>query len=232
MGFTTGFTGGVTLTLSLAYLSVLAHQRSREQQGQLLRSQALALQGLIDPLPPLPAPTRSEVAAAQRAKSVEVAKDRWNHEVENAVRWVQLTDWVQVREGLEGSASRLWTRAFGEPSEAVEKVEIKTKEIVQGGAAALGSASGKVSAAAKGAFDQVKAEGKDIITTAIETGKQKENVDIAGEDGRLTVLSPVERALQERFEKPEAKVNKTVEDVLKERYMPMDKRDNTVLRGL
>lgn len=148
------------------------------------------------------------------------------------MRWVQLTNWVQVREGLEGSASRLWTRAFGTPSEAAEKAEHKTRELVHDGSAALGNASGRVTAAAKNAFGQVKTEGKEIITKAMETGKDKANVDIAAEDGRLTVLTPVERALQERFEKPEAKVNKTVEEALKERYTPMDKRDNTVLRGL
>ncbi|KAM0429387.1 hypothetical protein ACHAPT_006605 [Fusarium lateritium] len=230
MGFTTGFTGGVTLTLSLAYLSVLAHQRTREQQGQALRSQALALQGLIDPFPPLPPPTRSEVAAAQRANAVEVAKERWNTEVMNAVRWVQRTDWVEVREGLEDTASRLWSRTFGSPS--VEGAEQTIKPIVKEEAAKLGEASGKVAAAAKSAFQKVKAEGKEFAHAALDHSKDKENVDIAQEDGSLPVLTPVERALQQRFVKPEAEVKQTVEETLKERYTPMDKRDNTQLRGL
>ncbi|KAK2681259.1 MICOS complex subunit Mic12 [Fusarium oxysporum f. sp. vasinfectum] len=226
MGFTTGFTGGVTLTLSLAYLSVLAHQRTREQQGSALRAQALAIQGLIDPLPPLPPPTRSEVAAAQRAQTVEIAKDRWNTEVENAVRWVQHTDWVQVREGLEDTASRLWARAFGvSPSEAVGEAGRK-------GAAKLGDASGKVAAAAKGAFQKAKAESKDFASVVLDHSKDKENVDIAQEDGTLSALTPVERALQQRFSKPEDKVNKTVEEALNDRYKPMDARDNTQLRGV
>ncbi|EEU45468.1 uncharacterized protein NECHADRAFT_100537 [Fusarium vanettenii 77-13-4] len=231
MGFTTGFTGGVTLTLSLAYLSVLAHQRTREQQGQALRSQALAIQGLIDPFPPLPPPTRSEVAAAQRANAVEVAKERWNTEVMNAVRWVQHTDWVEVREGLEDTASRLWSRTFGNPSEGAEST---IKPIVKEEAAKLGEASGKVAAAAKIAFQKAKADAKEFAHAALDHSKDKESVDIAQEDGgaAVPVLSPVERALQQRFVKPEAEKKQTVEDVLKARYTPMDKRDNTQLRGV
>ncbi|KAF4334339.1 hypothetical protein FBEOM_11833 [Fusarium beomiforme] len=240
MGFTTGFTGGVTLTLSLAYLSVLAHQRTREQQGSALRAQALAIQGLIDPLPPLPLPTRSEVAAAQRAHTVEIVKDRWNTEVENAVRWVQHTDWVQVREGLEDTASRLWARAFGaNPSEAVGETGRKVKEteqqakpFVKQEAAKLGDASGKVAAAAKSAFQKAKAESKEFASVALDHSKDKENVDIAQEDGTLSALTPVKRALQQRFSKPEDKVNKSVEEALNDRYKPMDARDNTQLRGV
>ncbi|KAF4954247.1 hypothetical protein FGADI_5403 [Fusarium gaditjirri] len=240
MGFTTGFTGGVTLTLSLAYLSVLAHQRTREQQGSALRAQALAIQGLIDPLPPLPPPTRSEVAAAQRARTVEIAKDRWNTEVEKAVRWVQHTDWVQVREGLEDTASRLWARAFGvstsesvgEAGRKVTETEHQAKPIVKQGAAKLGDASGKVAAAAKSAFQKAKAESKDFASVILDHSKDKENVDIAQDDGTLSALTPVERALQQRFSKPEDKVNKTVEEALNDRYRPMDARDNTQLRGV
>lgn len=61
MGFVTGFTGGVTLTLSLTYFSV-AHQRTREEQCRAVRAQALALRGLVGPVP-LP-PSRAELAAA------------------------------------------------------------------------------------------------------------------------------------------------------------------------
>lgn len=38
---------------------------------------------------------------------METWKDRWNGEVEGAVRWVQRFDWRRVREGLEGRA-REW----------------------------------------------------------------------------------------------------------------------------
>ncbi|CAM1500884.1 Fc.00g100460.m01.CDS01 [Cosmosporella sp. VM-42] len=231
MGFTTGFTGGVTLTLSLAYLSVLAHQRSREQQGQVLRHQAFVLQGLIDPLPPLPPPTRSEVAAAQRANTVEVAKDRWNQEVENAVRWVQVTDWVQVRERLEDSASRLWGSAFG-TTDPAEEARRKLAPV----AASLEEKNSQVAAAAKGAFDKAKAEGKNIITaTKDAVGKAvgiAEDKSSQSLDKTSTSSNPVQQALNQRFEKPEVRNSQTVAEALKERYMPMEKRDNSVLRGL
>ncbi|KAH7149491.1 hypothetical protein B0J13DRAFT_551604 [Dactylonectria estremocensis] len=219
MGFTTGFTGGVTVTLSLAYLSVLAHQRTREQQGQILRSQALVLQGLVDPFPPLPPPTRSEVAAAQRSTAVEVAKDRWNNEVQNAVRWVQQTDWVLVREGLEDQVTRLFG---GEPSAAVGRAEKNLVPLVKEGGA-------QVASAAKGAFEKAKAKGQEVIAATLENGKEIIN---QAEGGAVPTLSPVQAALNQRFEKSEAPVNQSVEEALKQRYTPMDKRNNTVLRGV
>ncbi|PNY23842.1 MICOS complex subunit MIC12 [Tolypocladium capitatum] len=284
MGFATGFTGGVTLTLSLAYLSVLAHRRTREQQGQSLRAQALALQSLVDPIPqPLP-PSRSEVAAAQRAASIEVAKDRWNEEVENAVRWVQHTDWDEVREGLEARASYLWAKAVGgsvEEAGEAGKAGGKLEPLARKPKTAAGEGRSSVAAAAKGAFDRAKdsgerfestiedkalearlagrrgaarvesevrekaTEAQGVIASALDkgrgkaqemVGKAKSAVGIAEDKAAAAAkgkaLSPVGKALQQRYEKAEAEVSRTVAEVLKERYTPMDKRDNTVLRGL
>ncbi|KND89613.1 hypothetical protein TOPH_05734 [Tolypocladium ophioglossoides CBS 100239] len=281
MGFASGFTGGVTLTLSLAYLSVLAHQRTRERQGGSLRAQALALQSLVDPIPqPLP-PSRSEVAAAQRAASIEVAKERWNEEVENAVRWVQHTDWDEVREGLEARVAYLWAKAVGGSVKEAGKAGAKLEPLARKAKTTAEETGSSVAAAAKGAFDRAKdrgeqfestieskalearlagrrgavrveseakekaAETQGVIASALEKGRGKaqEMVDkvksavgiaedkaTAAADGKAP--SPVEKALQQRYEKPEAKVNRTVAEVLKERYTPMDERDNTVLRGL
>lgn len=218
MGFTTGFTGGVTVTLSLAYLSVLAHQRTREQQGNILRSQALVLRGLVEPFPPLPPPTRSEVAAAQRETTIEVAKDRWNHEIQNAVRWVQKTDWVQVREGLEERTLQLLGIT---PAEAFEAVAQAEKKFAKEGA--------QVAAVAKEAFEKAKVKGQEVIAATLENGKDVVN---KVEGGTAPTLSPVQMALNQRFEKPEVHVNQSVEEALKERYTPMNKRDNSVLRGV
>ncbi|POR33634.1 MICOS complex subunit MIC12 [Tolypocladium paradoxum] len=281
MGFATGFTGGVTLTLSLAYLSVLAHQRNREQQGRSLRAQALALQSLVDPIPqPLP-PSRSEVAAARRAASIEVAKDRWNEEVENAVRWVQHTDWDEVREGLEARVAWLWAKATGGSVGEPERGGGKLEPLAREANSTVEETGSSVAASAKGAFDRAKerrerfestiedkalearlagrrgaarveseakekaAETQGAIASALEkgrgkaqemAGKVKSAVGMAEDEAAAAAsgkaLSPVEKALQQRYEKPEAKVNRTVAEVLKERYTPMDKRDNTVLRGL
>lgn len=237
----------MTLTLSLAYLSVLAHQRNREHQSQVLRHQALVLQSLVDPLPPLPPPTRSEVAIAQRTRAVEVAKDRWNQEVENAVRWVQHTDWVEVREGLEDSVWRLLGKS---PEDAARDAKRKAEPLLRGGARELEQTSSEVASAAKGAFWQAKTEGqkaeakgKGAILSALERGK-----DVALEKGqelygsamsaagiaekRLEGPNAVQKALEQRYQKPEAKANKTVAEALKERYTPMDQRDNSVLRGV
>ncbi|EFY90125.1 hypothetical protein J3458_005582 [Metarhizium acridum] len=282
MGFVTGLTGGVTLTLSLAYLSVLAHQRSREQQGRSLRSQALAIQSLIDPIPqPLP-PTRSEVAAAKRAEAVEVAKDRWNEEVENAVKWVQHTDWNEVREGLEDRIGALWDRAFGESiQDSASKAKSEVQSVSKKAKGEVENAAGKVASKAKGAFEKTKEEGEDFeakvkdnalrarlvawreaqkaenearqkaseaqgaVASALDKGKEKANevvgkvksaVGLSGagaapETVALPPSNPVAKALDQRFEKVGSD-KRTVAEVLAERYTPMDKRDNTVLRGL
>lgn len=47
-----------------------------------------------------------------------------------------------------------------------------------------------------------------------------------------TELNPVADALRQRFEKVPAKDTRTVEEVLNQRYLPLDKKDDTVLRGL
>ncbi|KAG5960685.1 hypothetical protein E4U57_008094 [Claviceps arundinis] len=286
MGFVNGLTGGVALTLSIAYLSVLAHQRNREEQGRSLRAQALAIQSLIDPIPqPLP-PTRSEVAAAKRAETVEVLKERWNTEIESAVRWVQRADWEDVREGLEDRITSLWDAAFGESIQetaAKGKTELQ-KELQKGinmAQAGAVSAADTIKAQAKSVFEKAKAEEEDFaakvkdnalqarlaawraaqkaekdvhsaavdsqkaVKSALEKGKEMATeaagklgsaVGLTGEGtalGHLSVaaLNPVQKALDQRFERPSSDM-RSVAEVLKQRYTAMDRRDNTVLRGL
>ncbi|KAL6889601.1 hypothetical protein HDV57DRAFT_333804 [Trichoderma longibrachiatum] len=274
MGFATGFTGGVTLTLSLAYLSVLAHQRSREAQSQSIRTQTLMIQHLLDPVPPPLPPTRSEVAAAQREAAVEVIKQRWNSEIENAVRWVQHTDWDEVRESMEARAAYLWAKATGRSVEEVERARRALEPVKRTQA----KAGGEIAAATRGAFSQAKetaeafemtaenraldarlrskkaieqtaADAREIASVAVEKGREaaretanvivdkaKTFVGLAGEQleemaGDGTKLSPVQKALNQRYQKPLPDTRTTAE-ILQERYIPMDKRDNTILRGL
>ncbi|KEY65005.1 hypothetical protein S7711_07345 [Stachybotrys chartarum IBT 7711] len=277
MGFTSGFAGGVTVTLSVAYFSVLAHQRIREQQGQILRSQALAVQNVIDPIPaPLP-PSRREIAAAQRATATEVVKDRWNHEVQNAAWWLQHKDWDEVREGIEENVAHLWTRVFGEAAVGAEQAKDKLEPLAasaKAGAERAGSdakararwelsrAENAAAAAAtdakvlaknaasgtKQATEDAATEAKGVLASALEKGrgkaqevvdKTKAAVGAAEEkaepkaDGKiLRPLDPVQKALHQRYEKPGPLANKTVKEALEERYIPMDKRDNTILRGI
>lgn len=279
-------TGGLTLTLSVAYLSVLAHQRNRERQGHALRAQALAIQSFIDPIPqPLP-PTRSEVAAAKRAEAIEVAKERWNDEVEHAVKWVQRTNWQDVREGLEDRIVALWEQAFGE---SIQDSAEKTKDgLATGASQAKDKATGVaniLAAKAKGGLTRAQAEAEDFESkvkdkalqarlaawseakrvegeaqqkakSALEKGRDKaievvgkgkdKAVEVVGKvknavgltgvgtaPGHIDLLAmdPVQKALNQRFEQRGGD-RRTVADVLKQRYTPIDKRDNTVLRGV
>ncbi|KAI1812528.1 hypothetical protein GGS20DRAFT_587366 [Poronia punctata] len=277
MGFTTGFTGGVTLTLGLAYLSVLAHRRNREQQAAILRQQTYLLSGITDPLPPTLPPTRAEVAAIERANLTEAAKDRWNAEVENAVRWVQTNDWSGVREEVETAISRLWVRALGEAQDKVEIAEEKgaavasdltnkSKAEVRSVAAAAKTAYAKAKRAEVAAGENVRsaevvAEEKaesaggsilDAIGKGVEKGKEafsKAKTAVVGTEEKIeaaaaaaasasasasaTTLSPVEKALQQRYEKSSGnELDQTVEEALAARYVPIDERDNTNLRAL
>ncbi|KAJ1326745.1 MICOS complex subunit MIC12 [Microdochium nivale] len=245
MGFTTGFTGGVTLTLGLAYLTVVAHQRNREQQAAILRQQVFLLSGVIDPLPPVLPPTRTELAALERANLVESAKDRWNAEIEGAVRWAQNKDWEEVQENVEIGLGRLWTRVTG-GTEVVEARGQQAASIIKNDAAG-------VAAAAKSAYADAKAKTKDeAVTTkssifsAIGKGVQKAKEAVIGAEQKIEqnvmlattpsgrVAPPdVENALKQRYEKPSGEpAAKSVEEALAERYTPVDKRDNTKLRAL
>ncbi|KAK6082737.1 hypothetical protein SCUP234_04061 [Seiridium cupressi] len=271
MGFTTGFTGGVTLTLSLAYLTVLAHQRNRERQSAILRANNYIVSGITDPLPPVYQPSRSEVAAQERENFLETAKDKWNAELEKEVRWVQNTDWNEVCEGVETAVGRLWARALGRSIDDVEKGEEKaaqafaaaredlkreTKLAADKANAVVSEKAGSVTDAAKSAYADAKARGADAasktqaeaqeakgsIFNAVGRGieKGKEALGIAHQklvgaeevlEGKIDEkLSPVERTLKQRYEKPSG-INQSVEETLAERYVPIDKRSTAVLRG-
>ncbi|KAI0387156.1 hypothetical protein F5Y04DRAFT_275612 [Hypomontagnella monticulosa] len=247
MGFTTGFTGGVTLTLGVAYLTVLAHQRNREHQAAVLRQQTRLISGIIDPLPPALPPTRSEAAAAERAHFVEKAKDRWNAEVEGAVRWVQNKDWDEVREGVEMALGRLWARTFGDPQEqeaaSRARSDVDTK-LSQGREKAA-----SVAAAAKNAYADAKAKGSEVATrteekveetrgsifNTIASGfrKGKEVAEkatsavVKGAEQKVeelpSGLTEEEKALNQRYQ-GSAGFDKSPEEVLAARYGPTNQQ--------
>jgi len=124
-------TGGVTLTLGIAYLTVLVHERNRRAQAEALRSQSLVLTSLLEPSPIPPPQSRAELARAERSSLTETLKDRWNDEIENAVRRVQRTDWNEVREGMEGAVARLWGSGLQRSREGIEEVEKQAAPKVQ-----------------------------------------------------------------------------------------------------
>ncbi|KAI1824577.1 hypothetical protein F4861DRAFT_505476 [Xylaria intraflava] len=252
MGFATGFTGGVTLTLGVACLTVLAHQRNREQQAAILRHQTYLLSGIVDPLPPILPPTRAELAAAERANFTEAAKDRWNAEVENAAKWALSKDWSEVRENFETVIGRLWGRSVGRTSDGQrnggEKDAAPVRDLSSRPKEEPRDKSDGVAAAAKAAYVDAKAKSaelaskaeekagatKDTIKGAIHKGVEKSrellgqsNATAIGADGKMMDLtvSPIEKALQQRYEEPSG-LTQTVEEVLAARYAPFDAKAN------
>jgi altered-inheritance-of-mitochondria protein 5 len=333
----TGFqTGGVTVTLGLAYLTVLAHERSRQSQALYLRSQSQLLNTLVSPEPLREPPSRAEVARRSRENLVESAKDRWNAEIENAMRWAQTTDWSSVREGMEGAVARALGLGLEKSREGIAEAEAragpviheaveKTKDAASRGAhqAAVGierglekavdtaklaaekapgyaktaategpkstrdaahriaestshaahkaaestghaahkaaestshaatvaaekarEVAGQLQNSGAGTVDAARGAVRNFVNQGIEKGKEvlekvQDAAGLAGAAVASTASSPVrtlresdvERALRERYEQPTG-MGRTVEEVLQERYTPIDKRDNTVLRGV
>lgn len=325
----------MTVTLGLAYLTVLAHERNRQSQALYLRSQSQLLTSLIDRAP-VQQPTRAEITRQSRETFMETAKDRWNGEIENAIRWVQTTDWNGVREGMEGAVARMLGLGLEKSREGIEDAEKKMKPMVQeavdrsraaasrgaeqaataivdvvdrapetarSGAEKIaastregldqaGTKAQEIAAAAKtsatkatadvkvgadraaastrdamergaekshevaekvrteaqstgaGTVDAARGALRNVISKGIEKGKEvidkaqaaigltTEKVESASPSiGSGLGTSDVEKALRERYEKP-AGLDRTVEEVLEERYKPIDERDNTVLRGV
>ena len=312
-------TGGVTLTLGIAYLTVLAHERNRRAQAEALRSQSRVLVSLLEPLPVPPPQSRAELAREERSSLTETLKDRWNDEVENAVRRVQRTDWNEVREGMEGAVARLFGSGLQKSREGIEESEKqaapkiqeavdKSKAAAKKGAeqAAVGidraaaatiaraervgaqakEGTSKITAVAKekldqagvktgelggsakakadrlaadaktstqdaaeavrhpgGTIDAARGALRDTFTKGIEKGKEaigkaqaavglaSEKMESKAQAATLSHSSAVEKALHERYENPDP-LGRTVEEALAERYKPIEKRDNTVLRGV
>ncbi|KFY81667.1 hypothetical protein V500_11204 [Pseudogymnoascus sp. VKM F-4518 (FW-2643)] len=132
MGFATGFTSGVTVTLGIAYLTVLAHERNRNAQGANLRTQSSLLNTLLlsDPSLAYPAPD-AETGRTSRATLVETAKDRWNEEIQNAVRWVQGAEWGNVKEGMEGAVAKALGTGLEKSREEIQSAEEKAGPIAR-----------------------------------------------------------------------------------------------------
>ncbi|KAI9758278.1 MAG: hypothetical protein M1835_000605, partial [Candelina submexicana] len=119
--------GGITLTSSILYLSLAIHQRNRIHQSTLLKQQSLLLTSIVEPLPPIPLPT----ARVQRDSLLETAKDRWNDEVEGAVRRLQRTDWSAFRVSLEDRVAALWGHGMEKGREGIQYAE---EDVIKPGA--------------------------------------------------------------------------------------------------
>jgi MICOS complex subunit MIC12 len=107
MGFTTGLLGGATLTYSILYLTLYVHKANRNAQHTLLSQSHILLNSAVEPLPPLPELPAYEV---RKTSLTEELKDRWNGEIEHAVRRLQTTDWNAVRARWERRIGNVFQR--------------------------------------------------------------------------------------------------------------------------
>lgn len=88
-----------------------------------LTHQSHVLASLLEKQPIPPPRTRSELAREERSTIIEAAKDRWNAELESGVRWIQRTDWEEVRYGIEGAVGRVLGLGLEKGREGIETGE-------------------------------------------------------------------------------------------------------------
>lgn len=93
----------MTLTSAVLYLTISLHTQNRATQAALLRQQRAVLSGFYEPKQPEPEPTSREVPVGL----AEMAKDRWNRELETGIRKIYNTDWRRVRENAEDRVGSL-----------------------------------------------------------------------------------------------------------------------------
>ena len=107
--------------------------------------------------------------------------------------------------------------------EGAKVVRDEVKEAVSKG---VGGAKGMVAKGMDKAHEFVES-----AKTALYLAEEKAETRM---DARLLHRTAVEKALEERFDSElrEKRMKRSVEEVLRERYMPMDKRDNSRLRGI
>lgn len=268
-------TGGVTLVLGAAYLSLQAHQRNRLQQAETLRAQTYILQSLtyVPASAPPPKTIAEELALLEQQQSLltlaearraerlgrgaavsgflERAKDRWNAEVEGAVRWAAAKDWVAAREDAEDAAARVWARLSGgePPARSAERARDALADGAAAAAAATRSSVGQAAArtrdvaraktgeaeeAAAGIWERGFRRGKEVAAQAkaavglAEEKAEKKVSELAG-----AVSDDVEKALQQRYQRNHEEVlNRDVDEVLAERYKPVEQQDHSKLRGV
>lgn len=158
----------MTLTLGIAYLTVLAHERNRNAQGANLRTQSSLLNTLLlsDPSLAYPAPD-AETGRTSRATLVETAKDRWNEEIQNAVRWVQGAEWGNVKEGMEGAVAKALGTGMEKSREEIAHAEEKAGPIAR-------EAIERVREGAKMGFDGSRVAAERAAARALSATSERE----------------------------------------------------------
>lgn len=212
----------------MTYLALTSHAHTRRSQSDHLRAQAAQLNLVArdslapvrrDPFPPLPA----EHPHNHTETVIEAAKDRWNAEIEGAVRWAQTRDWA----GWEREAIEVVPEAGRQVGVVAGRVGGEVGE----GVKHLGEGVKHLGEEAKGVVERGVERGRDMVGRARARAKLAEERFEAKMDAKVLHLSDVERALAERFEKREEDT-RTVQEVLAGRYRPIGEKDHSRLRGI
>lgn len=186
----------MTLTLGIAYLTVLSHERNRTSQAGHLRAQTRVLNSIVSPIPEPPLQSRAELAREERSNLTETAKDRWNDEVEGAVRWLQHADWEGVRNGMEGAIARLLGGGLQRSREGIEEAEKKGGPLVQDALdrsrAAASRGAEQAAVAAKHNADRAAHSAKDA---AIAAKHEAERLAALTRDAAVAAKENVTRGL-------------------------------------
>lgn len=243
----------MTLVLGAAYLTLQAHQRSRLRQAETLRAQTYTLQSLsyVPASAPPPKTVAEELAllehqqellARARARRaarlggggggsagfLERAKDRWNAEVEGAVRWAANKDWAAAREGAEDTVAGLWARATGgEPP--VRRAAERAGEAARAGAGEAREAAGGLWERGVRRSKEVAAQAKAAVGLAEHKAEHKA-AELVG--AAKAKAAEEERWLQQRYRRDPEVLNRSVEEALAERYKPVEQQDSSKLRGV
>lgn len=165
MGFTTGLLGGATLTYSILYLTLYVHRANRNAQHALLSQSHILLNSAVEPLPPTPESPAYEV---RKTSLTEELKDRWNGEIEHAVRRLQTTDWDAVRQRWERRIGNVFQRL--RESDAGREVAAAGDRLTDHVAATGDKLNNSIVGATEGAKDAAKSA-KDT-TKQNTTGKR------------------------------------------------------------
>lgn len=149
----------------------------------------------------------------------------------------------QVEESVRGAANAAhgaFERARQAEKQAAATAEDQALQVRLMGRKELSQARQsveEVGKVAEGTIASALERGKDKVTELVGQAKSavvtaQGKVDKAVDLSSAPTMGPVEKALNQRYEKHEPLGNRTAAEVLNERYKPIDQRDNTMLRGL
>ena len=96
---------GAGLTGSILSFALFQHRHNREQQSRLLRQQALLVRSIVDPR--IVSVDDAERITGNRDHPTRKWKDRWNGEVENAVKWCHTLQWDDLRNGITDKVDKV-----------------------------------------------------------------------------------------------------------------------------